>query len=129
MRTLSKLALLMVAVTIAACTVVPIQNVNNAAVASAAGKSLTNEQVKTAIVRAGSALGWQVREVGPGMLAATINLRTHTAEVEIPYSTSSYSIIYKSSTNLQESGGQIHKNYNGWVQNLNKGINTQLALL
>jgi len=48
--------------------------------------------------------------------------------VQIPYSETSYSIQYKSSTNLQESGGRtIHRNYNGWIQNLNRGINAQLA--
>ena len=26
-----------------------------------------------------------------------------------------------------ESGGQIHRNYNGWVQNLTRNINVQLA--
>ena len=38
------------------------------------------------------------------------------------------SIAYKSSVDLMESNGKIHKNYNGWIQNLNKGISTQLAL-
>jgi hypothetical protein len=127
MRILSKLAMLMAALALAACTVVPIQNVDNAAVVSASGKTLTNEQVKSAIVRAGAALGWQMREAGPGKLIGNLNLRTHTAEIEIPYSPSSYSIIYKSSTNLNESNGQIHKNYNGWIQNLTRGINAQLS--
>ena len=50
----------------------------------------------------------------------TLILRTHTAEIEIPYSAGGYSIAYKSSVNLQE-GGNIHRNYNGWIQNLNAG--------
>jgi len=29
--------------------------------------------------------------------------------------------------NLNEEGGQIHNNYNGWVKNLAKGIDAQLA--
>jgi hypothetical protein len=69
-----------------------------------------------------------MRILGPGKLAATLHLRTHTAEVEIPYSVTSYSIIYKSSVDLKEKDGQIHKNYNGWIQNLNRGIDTQLKL-
>ena len=47
--------------------------------------------------------------------------------MQIPYSATSYGIVYRSSINLQESGGKIHRNYNGWVQNLNRGINAQLA--
>jgi hypothetical protein len=129
MGTKSNIAILMITAALAACTTAPIQNVTSAAVVSTAGKTLSDEQVRAAIVRAGSALGWQIRDAGPGKLVGNISLRTHTAEVEIPYSTSNYSILYKSSTNLNESGGQIHKNYNGWIQNLHKGINTQLALL
>jgi hypothetical protein len=88
---------------------------------------LTDEQVRGAIVRAGAALGWIVKDAGPGKLHAILLIRTHTAEVDIPYSSASYSIAYSSSVNLEESGGKIHRNYNGWIQNLNRGINAQLA--
>ena len=104
----------------------PIFNVVDSPVTSVPGKPLTDEQVKGAILRAGATLGWKMREVGPGKLAATINLRTHQADVEIPYSTQAYSIIYKSSVNLDAADGQIHKNYNGWIQNLSRDINAQL---
>jgi len=49
--------------------------------------------------------------------------------VDITHDTKQYSINYKDSTDLGASGGQIHKNYNGWIQNLDKGIRTQLSLL
>jgi hypothetical protein len=49
--------------------------------------------------------------------------------VDIPYSAKSYSITYKSSSNLNYDGTTIHSNYNGWVQNLHKAINTQLNTL
>ncbi|WP_331649021.1 hypothetical protein [Piscinibacter sp.] len=105
----------------------PILNVSNAPVTSASGKALTDDQVKSAIIRAGAALGWQMKEAGPGKVTATLLIRKHTAEIEIPYSPTSYSITYKSSVNLDEGDGQIHKNYNGWIQNLNRGINAQLS--
>ena len=105
----------------------PIYNVADAPVTSASGKALSNDQVKQAIIRAGAALGWQMREAGHGKLSGHLVVRKHTAEVEIPYSSKSFSIIYKNSTNLDASEGQIHKNYNGWIQNLSKGINAQLA--
>jgi hypothetical protein len=127
MRTLRILAILLAAVSIAACTTAPIHNVSNAPIASASGKALTDDQVKSAIIRAGAALGWQMREIAPGKIGASIALRRHTAEIEIPYSTKQYSIVYKNSTNLDEKGGQIHKNYNGWIQNLTRGINAQLS--
>jgi hypothetical protein len=105
----------------------PIQNVGDTPVTAVGSKRLTEVEVRSAIVRAGTGLGWIVKDAGPGKLNATLILRTHTAEVEIPYSTSSYSITYKSSVNLQEGNGKIHRNYNGWIQNLNRGINAQLA--
>ena len=106
----------------------PIFNVADAPVTSASGKPLTGEQVKAAIIRAGAGLGWVMKEAGPGKLTANLAVRKHTAEVEIPYSSKQYSITYKGSTNLDAGGdGTIHKNYNGWIQNLTKSINAQLS--
>jgi len=106
----------------------PIKNVNDSAIMTGSGKEPTNEQVASAIRQAGVGLGWQVRDAGPGKLVAVLYIRTHTAEVEIPYSTKSYSIIYKSSVNLNEEGGAIHKNYNGWVTNFSQRIGAQLSV-
>lgn len=117
------------AVTQTACTTVPIQNVQNAAVVAPSGKTLSADQVKAAIIRAGTGLGWQIAEEAPGKLVGTLMLRSHTAVVGIAYTATSYSITYRSSVNLHESGGQIHKNYNGWIANLVKAINTQTALV
>ena len=105
----------------------PIQNVNDATVVSANPVRL--EQVKSAIMIAGTSLGWKMAEVSPGLIQGTLNLRKHTAIVDIPYSTAKYSIVYKSSINLDEKDGQIHKNYNSWVQNLSKKIGTELLRL
>ena len=122
------LAVLAAAIALTACnTIAPIQNVENVPVSSSSNKPLTPAEVRGAIVRAGAGLGWIMKDAGPGMINGTLLLRTHTAEVQIPYSATSYRIVYRSSINLQESGGKIHRNYNGWVQNLNRGINAQLA--
>lgn len=128
-RLYSIVTALVAAFVLAACTTVPIMNVDNAAVPTVSGKPLTKEQVRAAIIRAGGALGWQMKDEGPDKLVGTLVLRTHTAVVEIPYSSTNYSIKYRSSIDLNESGGNIHKNYNGWIQNLNRGINTQLGLV
>lgn len=105
----------------------PIQNVTDAPVPSVSGKALSSDEVRKAIMRAGATLGWKMNADAPGKVTGTLNLRTHTAVVEIPYSTSSYSINYKSSVNLNAEDGQIHNNYNGWVKNLAKGIDANLA--
>jgi hypothetical protein len=105
----------------------PVFDVVDAPVPNSSAKVLTTEQVRAAIIRAGADLGWHVSDAGNGRLVATIALRKHTAEVEIPYSDTAFSITYKNSTNLDAADGQIHKNYNGWIQNLNRGILRQLA--
>jgi len=105
----------------------PILNVKDAAVASQSNK-LSEDQVRAAIIRAGAALGWQIKEEAPGKLVGTLVLRSHTAVVDISYTANSYSIQYRSSINLNEQDGQIHKNYNGWISNLAKGINSQTLL-
>ena len=129
MNRFSRWAAVLTVVVLAGCAnVAPIQNVDNAPVVSAAGKPLTQAQVREAIVRAGAALGWDMKETGPGRMVGTLVLRTHTAVVDIAYSTTNYSVNYKSSVGLMEANGRIHKNYNGWITNLNKGINAQLAL-
>lgn len=115
------------AVALGACASIPILNVIDAPIAT--GKSLQVNQVRQAIVTAGSALGWKIVDSKPGLLEGTLRLRDHTAVVEIPFTTDKYSILFKSGVNLNEKDGQIHKNYNGWVQNLEKSINAALASL
>ena len=105
----------------------PIYNVSDAPVATATGKATTAAHVRNAIIAAGTALGWQIADAGPGKLVGTLNLREHQAVVDIPYSAKSYSIVYKSSRNLNEANGSIHSNYNGWIQNLDRGIRANLA--
>ena len=111
---------------LAGCVTKPIYSVNDAPVISASGKSLDKSQVRTAIINAGVSLGWQVVEVSPGVLQGTLKLRDHTAVVNIPYSATKYSIVFKSGVNLGEADGQIHRNYNGWVQNFDKAIRALL---
>ena len=56
-------------------------------------------------MRAGAALGWQMRDENVDTMVGTLHLRKHTAVVAIPYSTKSYSIEYRSSVNLNEKDG------------------------
>ena len=128
MRPVSTLLVVLATVALTACnTLAPISEVDNVSVASQANRPLNAQEVRGAIVRAGAGLGWVMKDDGPNRMTATLILRTHTAEVDIPYSASNYAIKYKSSSNLQAAGGKIHRNYNGWVSNLTRGINAQLA--
>ena len=114
---------------LAACATKPILNVKDSQISTKNGKTLQASQVRQAILAAGVGLGWKIVDIKPGLLEGTLRLREHTAVVDIPYSTSTYSIVFKSGVNMGEKDGQIHKNYNGWVTNLDKGIGTELARL
>ena len=92
-------------------------------------KAVSMADVETAIRRAGHGLGWQIVPQGPGKAEGILVLREHRAVVDITYDTKSYSILYKDSSNLNYDGKTIHSNYNGWIQNLDKAIRTQLDLL
>ena len=122
------IAIVCIALGAAGCTrTANIYNVKEATVSNANGKALAKAQVRAAIITAGTSMGWAIVDAGPGKLEGTLRLRTHTAVVEIPYSERAYSVIYKSSENLQASGDTIHNNYNGWVQNLDRAIRTEIA--
>ena len=114
---------------LAACTSAAIRNVTGAPVATGSGKPVTTDQVRSAIVRAGSGLGWEMTPSNPGLVTGRLALRGHIAVVEVRYSASDYSITYKDSTGLDYRDGQIHKNYNGWIENLNRDIRANLLSL
>lgn len=87
------------------------------------------DDVKKAIKMAGVSLGWVITENGSNTLKGVLNLRSHQAVISIPYSIKEYSLIYKSSVNLDYDAEEksIHNNYNGWIQNLNNNIQVQLS--
>jgi hypothetical protein len=110
------------------CRTAPVYNVvDTPVVANKTDVSL--DDMRKAIIRAGSTLGWQMREMGPNNIRGTLHLRTHMAQVDIPYTSERYSIVYEDSSNLRYDGKIIHRNYNGWVQNLDHAIKVQLNTL
>jgi hypothetical protein len=86
-------------------------------------------QVAKAIKLAGASLGWIISDAGEGKLKGTLNLREHQAIISIPYTDTSYSLLYLSSVNLKYNASEntIHKNYNGWLTNLNNKIQFYLT--
>lgn len=119
--------LLLTLLVLTGCRTTSVYNVDKEPIS--ASKKLSSEQVYKAIRAAGYELGWNVKKVKNGLAQASISLRGHSAVVEIPYSTNSYSIVYKTSSNLKydSSNNTIHKNYNSWVQNLKNKIDFKLA--
>jgi len=82
----------------------------------------TLEARRNQIMRAGAGLGWEMEPVRPGLIRATLRLRSHVAVTEIAYTADTFSIRYVDSTNLQYDGTDIHRNYNSWIQNLERAI-------
>lgn len=102
----------------------PIENVR-----TTVGTGHTAEQVKSAIFKAGVQRQWIMNEAGPGVIKARQQNRDHVAEVRINYTATGYTINYDSSLNLQAANGKIHKNYNRWVNNLDKDIQVNLSAI
>ncbi len=88
---------------------------------------VTQADVRKAIILACPKRGWMAKEIKPGHMQATINVRSHTAVVDIIYTAKEYEIKYKSSVNLTTRGGTIHRNYNKWVANLRRDIDLEIA--
>ena len=109
------------------CRTGGVYNVQGAPVAGT--RAVAMQDVEMAIRRAGAGLGWQIVPRAPGKIEGILVLRDHRAVVDITHDTKTYSIQYKDSSNLDYDGTSIHSNYNGWVQNLDKAIRTQLSLL
>lgn len=109
------------------CRSAPVLDVVAAPVTTTKSVSIAN--MESAIIGAGTGLGWRMVPQGPGQIDGILMLREHRAVVTVSYDTKSYSIKYKDSTNLNYDGKSIHKNYNGWVENLDRAIRTNVAAL
>lgn len=126
-KPLKFLALGLAVALLAACAA-PIYNVDARPVTTNVPNPTMVDMTK-AIVRAGAGLGWLMKEETPGHILATLTLRTHVAIVDVNYDLNAFSIKYRDSTNLNYDGTSIHKNYNGWIQNLENAIKVQLMSL
>lgn len=111
---------------LASCRSAPLYNVERSSYNTSEQHSLS--EMTEAIQRAGASLGWQMNVERPGLIIGTLNLRTHQAVVEIPYDTEGFAIEYQDSTDLDYDGTNIHKNYNSWIQNLEREIRVQASL-
>ena len=120
------LLVLFVLLPLAGCTSKPIMNVSNEPIVVASGRTATMDNVRDSILRAGTKLGWQMTPSTPGVVDGRLSLRDHVAIIDVKYDTRSFSIVYRDSSNLDYRSGQIHRNYNGWIENLNREIRAEL---
>ncbi len=111
---------------LASCRTAPIYNVNKTSAAEGGAKTLTLNQVRRAIVQAGSSTGWQMKPVRRGYMLGKYSISGHQAVVGIKYTRRTYSIHYVSSHRLKYNGRKIHVDYNRWVRKLNFAIKNYL---
>lgn len=92
--------------------------------------------VEHAIVGGMARLKWMAAREAPGVIRGTLHLRTHTVVVHVEYTTDSYRISYVDSENMEYCNANcrrptgvpmIHPNYNSWVRNLVREINSRLV--
>jgi hypothetical protein len=123
------LALILV-LPLAACKKGYVSNFLDLPVVAGSG-SPARDKVKGVILSACIGRGWVAREVSPGLISATLTARSHTAQIEIPYTATKFSIIYKNSVNFSYDPQKqtIHNRYNRWVNNLRQDIQAGLARL
>ena len=107
----------------------PIYNIEDTPYPTWIEENVTKNDISKAIRKAGGSLSWIMQEKGDGHILGTLNIRNHTAIVDIYYDESKYSIVYKDSKDLLYNGTEIHKSYNKWVRNLRKRINQNLSQL
>jgi hypothetical protein len=74
---------------------------------------------------------WTIQRVEQGLIEAKLFVRSHTAEIRIPFDKEYIHIQYVSSTNLlydEKQGVQvIHRNYNKWIKLLERDITNSLV--
>jgi hypothetical protein len=105
-----------------------IGNFENQTAITGAGQPASVQQIKAALMTAGSPRGWVVKEVAPGQLAATVNVRNkHIVTVDIAVTPGLYSIKYRDSVNMNYDGMNINPHYNKWVQMLSEDARKELA--
>ena len=89
-------------------------------------EGLTANNVRRSIVDAGVSRGWLMDDFSESQIVGKLNVRTHYISIDIAYSSESYSISYKESSNMKAKGQNIHKKYNSWISNLISDTNTRL---
>jgi len=100
----------------------PVKNINQTL-----NTHYSDSQLQTAILDAGRARQWVMQPQQPGVINGRIIQRNHSADIRITYGANHYSINYVGSNNLMAAPGEIHRNYNRWVNNLDKDIQLRLA--
>lgn len=104
----------------------PVYNVISHPVPAAA-RDISLDRMQKAIVLAGADQGWIMTPVEGGHLRGHTDHHGHSADIEVLFTSTNYSVSYVSSANLSATAdGQIHLNYNKWIHQLEDAIDRQI---
>lgn len=113
------------------CTTASLMNIVDRPVAVGVdGTGRSVEDVQAAVIGACKNRGWIPSMEDEAQVNCSISVRgRHYAEVLIPFSGSSFSILHSSSEglNYNPSRQTIHRNYNRWVANLAQEVQRELG--
>jgi len=127
------------------CGVVALHNIRDSPVPQSEHHPFTLEEVKAAIMRSQGdpRVRYTMQDVQPGLIKVELSYKNvHRAWMDIPYSTTGYSILYQKSQKLRYLpavppdpnsgiGAQpetIKAHYNNWIRALDIGIQNELRL-
>lgn len=106
----------------------PVLNVSHAPVVGVPPGADPTAYVHEAIRRAVASRGWTIAAEAPGVVTATIAKDEVKATVDVLYTATDFSIVYRdSSPALKFDGTRIHKRYNHWVDRLRASITAELT--
>jgi len=111
---------------------VPLVEFPDQGLTAPAGKTLTDGDVREAIVRAAKSLGWTLSPEGERKFVATLVVRNkHTIGVNVAYTAEKVSVTFNNSINMKyevtDGVAMIHPYYNDWTRKLVEAIRFEAA--
>lgn len=95
--------------------------------------NFSKQAIEKVIKKALVGRSWAVKSSENGVIKSQIWVRSHSAKIKITYNKKKITIQYVGSENLKEKRkGEtvfIHRNYNRWIKNLEKDIQSGLFSL
>lgn len=108
---------------------VGLRNFENHVVAVTTNTTFTSTDMRVALIRGGAVHSWVMRDIEPGLIEATLNLRKHQLVMHISYTANSYSLKYISSVELLDNRHRIHDAYIRWCNNLMQATDAQAGAI
>ncbi|MBL8278464.1 MAG: hypothetical protein JNL93_17335 [Pelomonas sp.] len=94
--------------------------------------NVTQDGLRTAIIRGGARRNWTILDEAPGEIKLKQSRNgKHEATVKVAYDATGYQLSYADSYNLNVDLGRqrIHPTYNMWLRNLSADIASEVTLL